>query len=83
MESVPALRERIAALERELAETKGCLRYLEESSSPGKQDIDSLPLRLDEYRRYGRQMILENFGLSCVSHLSTTHLNRTLRDGTP
>ena len=66
MESVTALRERISALETELAETRDRLRDLEESSSPGKQDIDSLPFRLDEYRRYGRQMILDDFGLSCV-----------------
>ena len=27
-------------------------------------DVSELPLALDDYRRYGRQMVLDNFGLS-------------------
>lgn len=60
------LQERIITLERELAETREQLRYL--SSSLLNQDSDPLSLRSDEYRRYGRQMILDGFGLPCVFH---------------
>ena len=69
-DEISALRQRVAQLELEIAvaraETKEDLDFANtgEASPP---DITSWPLSLPEYRRYGRQMILDGFGLPCAS----------------
>lgn len=68
--SAAALRARIVALEEELAETRQKLKDIERPSNGPQTDEYQLPLSLHEYRRYGRQMILDGFGLPCVSDCS-------------
>ena len=58
------VRERIRLLRREIADLEAELRDLEEPITPEEAH---LPLRLSEYRRYGRQMMLPGFGLPCQS----------------
>lgn len=65
--TVATLRARILALEKELTDTRNQLGALEASYDKPKTESRQLPLSLPEYRRYGRQMILDGFGLRCVS----------------
>lgn len=67
MDSVEALRQRVYDLEGELRTAKQQLQDLETSQGSLAAEDDQNSLTLDEYRRYGRQMILERFGLGCVS----------------
>lgn len=65
------LAERISKLRAELAELEDQLGELDKQEQDARTP-SHLPLRLDEYRRYGRQMILPGIGLpgmllSCVS----------------
>lgn len=56
------LTSRIAQLRAELAELEVKLEQLNNESVAQKTPTE-LPLKLDEYRRYGRQMILPGIGL--------------------
>lgn len=64
------LEEQIAATERQLGQLKQELTDLEIQHGPVSQETETMnkstewPLRQDEYRRYGRQMIVEQVGLS-------------------
>ncbi|KAF8318414.1 hypothetical protein DL93DRAFT_383935 [Clavulina sp. PMI_390] len=60
MSTVEELKTRIQGLEIQLAEAKEQLKALENNGNEGTPD---LPFSLQEYRRYGRQMILDGFGL--------------------
>ena len=67
-EEISALRQRVAQLEQELAIAKA--QIIEDTNYPDGKEVSSdiitsLPLSLPEYRRYGRQMILDGFGLPC------------------
>lgn len=57
------LQNRIRSLEDELSTLKAQLRSLEDREM--EQKSRKLPLRIDDYKRYGRQMILPGFGLEC------------------
>jgi len=61
-EDTAALQSRIARLESELAELKSNLSQ-QISDAQASSTPCSLPLDLDEYKRYGRQMILPEIGL--------------------
>jgi adenylyltransferase and sulfurtransferase len=57
----PSLSERIEQLEKELADLR-----LQQSAQKSRTDTNShsrLPLELEEYVRYGRQMIIPQVGL--------------------
>jgi len=56
------LQERIQVLETELQQLRDQLAPKTQHAELG-QSSSTLPLELDEYRRYGRQMILDGFGL--------------------
>lgn len=56
------LKAKIHAVQRELAELENELQALDDQDQRDRTPKD-LPMLLDEYRRYGRQMILPGFGL--------------------
>ncbi|KAM5450176.1 hypothetical protein MaudCBS49596_004551 [Microsporum audouinii] len=64
------LEEQIAATERQLGQLKQELTDLEIQHGPVSQETETMnkstewPLHQDEYRRYGRQIIVEQVGLS-------------------
>lgn len=62
MKSQEELRSRISQLRAELAELEDQLEELDNLEQEQKTPAH-LPLRLDDYRRYGRQMILPGIGL--------------------
>jgi adenylyltransferase/sulfurtransferase len=62
MDDRPLLQEKIRALRAELATLEDQLQELDNKELEAKTPAE-LPLRLDEYRRYGRQMILPGIGL--------------------
>lgn len=80
MPTVEALRSKVTALEQELAETKQQLRDLEAPLNGPKADDSHLPLLLDEFRRYGRQMILDGFGLPCVFSMIASDIPTPLNE---
>lgn len=64
-----SVEERAAQLRAEISRLQGELQHLGEnkeeastSTTSNKEDM-GLPLTRSEYRRYGRQMILDGFGL--------------------
>lgn len=57
-----ALRDRIASIRTELAKLEDELQELDDRDQRDCTPND-LPMLLDEYKRYGRQMILPGFGL--------------------
>lgn len=57
------LQSRIEVLRTELKQLEAELQTLDDEDQNARTPQD-LPLRLDEYRRYGRQMILPPFGLT-------------------
>lgn len=66
MANVSDKRERLAALRAEISHLEQEADALEQSCSdamPETEEDMGLPLKRSEYRRYGRQMILEGFGL--------------------
>lgn len=67
MDAILALRKRILECEQQLADLKEELAAAEKLNKKTDGKHDSRPLALEQYRRYGRQMILEGFGLPCVS----------------
>ena len=56
------LQTRIEALRAELSSLEAELERLDDAEQEARTPAH-LPLRLDEYKRYGRQMILPGFGL--------------------
>ena len=56
------LEMRIEALRAELSSLEAELERLDDAEQEARTPVH-LPLRLDEYKRYGRQMILPGFGL--------------------
>jgi len=56
------LQKRISDLKSELCDLEEELRRVENVESE-RNSSSKLPMHLDEYRRYGRQMILPGFGL--------------------
>jgi len=62
MEARERLTSRISKLRAELAELENELDELNQREQQERTPAH-LPLRLDEYRRYGRQMILPGIGL--------------------
>lgn len=66
MHTIVTLRKRIHDCEQQLAELKKELAEAEKRASALDEVSQILPLQLSEYGRYGRQMILDGFGLPCV-----------------
>lgn len=62
MEERERIKAKISSLRAELAELEDQLEELDNEDQARKTPA-GLPLRLDEYRRYGRQMILPGIGL--------------------
>lgn len=66
MADLKHLRARIIELQRELDSTKRQLYELETQELKQEQVGVAGSLQQHEYRRYGRQMILDGFGLPCM-----------------
>jgi len=66
-EGLRRLREQLAAVEAKEAED---LNQLSLQEKPGLVTQGKWPLELEEYRRYGRQMIVPNFGIQGILLLS-------------
>lgn len=62
-----ALHRKLSAVRQELAELERNLHELDLQEQQARTPKD-LPMMLDEYRRYGRQMILPGFGLPGLLH---------------
>lgn len=62
------LRNRISRLQSELDEAYALLDELESQNLRHEVARAAESLQLSEYRRYGRQMILDGFGLPCTLH---------------
>ncbi|KHN98948.1 Molybdenum cofactor biosynthesis, MoeB [Metarhizium album ARSEF 1941] len=64
MDEIRHLREEIAARESELARLRACLATKQAHQGRAASENNwKWPLEEDEYQRYGRQMIVPNFGL--------------------
>lgn len=72
MEPREALVSKIASLRAELADLEDKLVQLDKDEVARRTPAD-LPLQLDEYRRYGRQMILPGIGLPGEGFDSVVH----------
>lgn len=64
MENIERLRKEIAVHESELADLRACLATAEAQQRQASPKLNwKWPLEEHEYQRYGRQMIVPNFGL--------------------
>jgi adenylyltransferase/sulfurtransferase len=79
--SAEALRAQIAATESELQRLKSQLAKIEEKKATNETNLvthSKWPLSQEEYKRYGRQMIVPGFGIQGISSLPISNLLLTL-----